>query len=296
MSSRILPEFELLVPQSMEEAVAYLSEHRSRIAVMAGGTDLLVQMKGSFKCVQGDTDFDYIMSLAEIPGLDYIEYDASQGLRIGAMATLSAVGEHPLVREKFPALAQSIDVCGTIQTRNLGTVVGNLLNSSPCADCSCAILAMGGSVILESAKGRREVDIDNFWLGYRFTARTFEDVCVEVKIPPVPDGTLSAHNKMTRVAHDLSKISASVRLDMDGKICKGARIVMASVAPITLRVKETEQLLEGVEIDDGLLERVAARVQQEIEPIDDVRSTAEYRRDVSGVVVKRAIQKACNSL
>ena len=296
MSSRILPEFELLVPQSMEEAVNYLSEHQNNAAVMAGGTDLLVQMKGSFKCVKGDMDFNYIMSLAEIPDLDYVTYDDKEGLRIGAMATLIQVGEHPIVKEKYPALAQSIDVCGTIQTRNMGTVVGNLLNSSPCADCSCAILALGGSVILTSSKEQREVDIDNFWLGYRFVARKPDEICVEVRLPPVADGTLSAHNKMTRVAHDLSKISASVRLDMDGNTCTDARIAMASVAATTTRLKETEKLFIGKEIDDALLEQLLASVPSEIDPIDDVRSTAEYRRDVSGIVVKRAVLKACGKM
>lgn len=292
MSSRILPEFELLVPQSMEEAVNYLSEHQNNAAVLAGGTDLLVQMKGSFKCVKGDTDFEYIMSLAEIPDLDYITYDDTEGLRIGAMATLTQVGEHPVVREKYPALAQSIDVCGTGQTRNMGTVVGNLLNSSPCADCSCAILALGGSVVLASVQESRVVDIDNFWLGYRFVARKPEEICTEVRLPPIPDGVRSAHNKMTRVAHDLSKISASVRLDMDGKTCKSARVSMASVAPTTIRLKETEKLFTGMEITDDLLMRVAASVPTEIDPIDDVRSSAEYRRDVSGVLVTRAVLKA----
>ena len=296
MSSRILPEFELLVPQSLDEATQYLAEHQNKAAVMAGGTDLLVQMKGSFKCVQGDTDFNYILSLAEIPGLDYIGYDDTEGLRIGAMATLAQVVKHPVVLEKYHALAQSIDVCGTVQTRNMGTVVGNLLNASPCADCSCAILALGGSVVLANAKGRREVDIDKFWLGYRFTARTPQDICVEVKLPPIPKGTLSAHNKMTRVTHDLSKISASVRLDMDGKTCSGARLAMASVAPTTIRLRKTEKLLAGMEIDDDLLQRVAASVPSEIDPINDVRSSAKYRSDVSGVVVQRAVMKACGRM
>jgi aerobic carbon-monoxide dehydrogenase medium subunit len=295
MSSRVLPEFEILVPQSKEEALKLLSEHKGKTAIMAGGTDLLVQMKGQFKCVQGDTEFDYILSLAEIPGLDYVEYDEKEGLRIGAMATLSQVAQHPAVKENYPGLWESIDVCGTIQTRNLGTVVGNLLNASPCADCGCSILAYGGTVVFEGTGGRREVDIDNFWLGYRFTARTPDEIAVEVKLPPATNGTVSAHYKMTRVVHDLSKLTASVRLDMSGNTCQSARIAMASVAPTVIRLKETEKLLAGVEINDQVLEAVAKSASSEVTPIDDVRSTAEYRRDVAGVVVKRVIERACNS-
>jgi carbon-monoxide dehydrogenase medium subunit len=294
MSTRVLPEFEVLVPQSKEEALELLSQHKENAAILAGGTDLLVQMKGQLKCLcKGDHAFRYLLGLSEVPGLDYIEYDETEGLRIGAMATLTQVGEHPIVQEKYPGLAESIKVCGTVQTRNVGTVVGNLLNASPCADCGCAALAWGGSVVLESAAGSREVEIDNFWLGYRIIARKADELAVEVKLPSSSNGTVSTHHKMTRVEHDLAKLATSVRLDMDGKTCKSARIAMSSVAPTVIRLKETEKLLTGVEITDEVLARVADSASSEVTPIDDVRSTAEYRRDVAGVIVKRSIQKAC---
>lgn len=267
MSSRVLPEFEMLVPQSKEEALELLSKHQGKAAIMAGGTDLLVQMKGQFKCVVGENEFDYILSLAEIPGLDYVEYDETDGLRIGAMATLSKVGDHPAVKEKYPGLWESINVCGTPQTRNMGTVVGNLLNSSPCADCGCSILAWGGTVVLEGGGDHREVDIDNFWLGYRFTARRTDELAVEVKLPTSTNGTLAAHHKMTRVKHDLSKLTASVRLDMTGNKCHSARIAMASVAPTVIRLKKTEALLAGVEINEQVLAHVAKSVSTEVSPI-----------------------------
>ncbi|MBW2370482.1 MAG: xanthine dehydrogenase family protein subunit M [Deltaproteobacteria bacterium] len=295
MSSRILPEFEMLVPQSMGEAISSLSENKGNVSIMAGGTDLLVNMKGGMKCTRDEFDTHYVLSLSEIPDLDTIQYDDEAGLKIGAMATLSQVGNDPVVKEKYPALWEAISVCGTVQTRNMGTVVGNLLNASPCADCSCAILAIGGTVVLEGPDGRRDVDIDKFWLGYRLTARHPDEIAVAVKLPLMPASAVTSHVKMTRVTHDLAKLSAAVRLDMAGNTCQGARIVMGSVAPIVIRVKKTEQLLAGVEITDELLESVAKSVSSEITPIDDVRSTAEYRREVGGVLVKRTILNACRN-
>jgi carbon-monoxide dehydrogenase medium subunit len=292
MSTRILPEFQVFTPNSIAEAVALLTEHKGHISIMAGGTDLLVNMKGGMKCPKDESDTYYVLSLSQIPGLDSVEYDEKEGLRIGAMATLTQVGDYPIVKDMYVALWEAVSVCGTRQTRNMGTAIGNLLNASPCADISCAVLALGGAVVLEGPNGRRKVDIDDFWSGYRVTARQPDEVAVAVELPPIADGVLSSHSKMRRVTHDLAKLSVAVRLDMSGKNCRGARIAMGSVAPLVIRITKTEKLLAGVEITDNILANVASSVSSEINPIDDVRSTAEYRREVGGVLVRRTIQNA----
>lgn len=292
MSSRILPEFEMLIPASMEEALSSLSENAGNVSILAGGTDLLVNMKGGMSCTPEGFDTHYVLSLSDIPGLDTIEYDEKQGLTIGAMATLTQALDTPVIKEKYKALWEAISVCGTVQTRNMGTVVGNLMNASPCADCSCAILATGGIVVLQGPSGIREVDIDSFWLGYRMTAIQNDEIAIAVKLPVLPDNAFTTHIKMTRVEHDLAKLSTSVRVDMDSGNCKDVRIAMGSIAPIMVRVKESEKLLAGQKITDDLLEKVAKSVSKEIQPIDDVRSTAEYRRHVGGIIVKRAIAQA----
>jgi carbon-monoxide dehydrogenase medium subunit len=285
-SSRIMPEFELLMPQSVSEAVEMLAKHKDKASVMSGGTDLIVSMTKGFVT-------PYVVSLAEIPDLDYVTYDKKAGLRIGAMATLQQVADTPEVKEKYPALWKSAAINGTPQTRNMGTVVGNVLRASPSGDCCCAILATGGSVVLEGPKGKREVSIDGFFVDYRVTARKPEELAVEVKLPPMENGACTAFARMTRTTLDLSKVNAAVRLDMSGKTCKEARVVMGAVAPTTLRLKKTEALLKGSAITEEVLAKVAATVPTEISPIDDVRSSAEYRRQVSGVLVKRVIEEAC---
>ncbi len=287
-SSRIMPEFELLLPQSVSEAVKLLAKYKNKVSVMSGGTDVIVSMTKGIVT-------PYVMSLAEIPKLDYVTYNAKTGLRIGAMATLQQVADTPEVRKNYPALWKSASINGTPQTRNMGTVVGNILRASPSGDCCCALLATGGSVVLQGPNGKREVSIDKFFVSYRVTARKSVELAIEVKLPPLPKGTCNAFARMTRTTLDLCKINAAVRLDMAGKTCKEARLAIGAVAPVTLRLSKSEALLRGSAITDDLLQKVAATVPTEIKPIDDVRSTAEYRRAVSGVLVRRVIEEACQA-
>jgi carbon-monoxide dehydrogenase medium subunit len=287
MSSLLLPEFELLVPQSLKEAVEYLREYGKDVGVIAGGTDILIQMKSGLR-------FPYLLSLSEIPDLDYVDFNPSEGLRIGAMACMQKVTETPGIKEAYPGFWQATTQNGTPQTRNVATVVGNILRASPCGDCSCAILANGGTMVLESTEGRRELDIDEFWLDYMVTARQPNELAVEVKLPAPPENVVSAFIALNRTKQDLSKISAAVSMAMIGNTCQTGRIAMGSVAPIPLRLRETEKHLAGVEIDGKVMARIYESASSEIKPIDDVRSTAEYRRSVCGAVLEKAIKKAMN--
>lgn len=289
MSSRILPEFELLVPQSVAEAVELLGKYGDKVGVMAGGTDLMVGMKAGWGP-------EYVLSLEEVGGLDYVEFDAAHGLRIGAKATLAKAAANAAVKEKYPALWKSVAENGTPQTRNVATVLGNLLRASPAGDCCCAALAYGGSVVLQGPNGKREVSVDEFFLGYRKTARRPDELAIELKLPVPSAGTVSAFQCMTRTKEDLSKLNTAVCLSMNGKVCQEARVAMGCVAATPVRLKNAEGLLKGAELSDEFFQKLADAVSGEINPIDDVRSSAEYRKAVSGVLVKRTIQEACQGL
>jgi len=284
-SSRILPEFELLLPRSIKEAADALGTLKSKASIMAGGTDVIVSLTKGFGSPT-------IISLAEIPDLDYVEYDSKKGLRIGAMATLQQVADNADVKKRYPALHRACSINGTPQTRNMGTVVGNIMRASPSGDCICAVLAIGGKIVLRDSKGKREVSIDDFYLKYKVTAVKANELAIELKLPPQPAGSCNAFARMTRTTLDLSKLNVAVRLDMSGKTVKEARVAMGAVAPTTIRLKKTEALLKGKQITDDLLQKIVETVPTEIKPIDDVRSTAEYRSDVAGVMVKRVIAEA----
>lgn len=284
-SSRILPEFELLLPESVAEAVKMLKKHKANATVMAGGTDVIVSATQGFIT-------PYVISLTNIKGLDSVKFSASGGLRIGAMATLQAVADNKDVKKQYPALFKSAAINGTPQTRNTGTVVGNILRASPSGDCACALLALGAKIVFEGPAGKREVSIDDFFIDYKKTARKVDELAVEIKIPAPKKGEVSAFNRITRTTLDLSKINAAVSLVVEKGVCKSARIAMGAVAPKTIRLIDTENLLKGQKITASILEAIAASVGGQITPIDDVRSTVEYRRDVSPVLLRRTIEEA----
>ncbi len=285
-NSRILPEFELLVPQSVSEAVDMAAQYGDKAAVLAGGTDLLIMLQ------KGSATSEYVIAMGEIEGLDYIKYGKADGLRIGALTTITRMVDNNTVKKNYPALWQACKQHSAPQIRNIATTLGNVMRASPSGDCSCALLALGAAVMLESKNGRREVPMDDFFINYGKTARKVDEIAVEIVIPPVQNGVVSSFMRMTRTNFDLSKVNVAVQLDLSGKTCNEARIAVGAVAPTTIRIKKAEALLKGVKINDALLEKIASVVSKEIKPIDDVRSTAEYRRDVSAVLVRRAI-KAC---
>lgn len=285
-NSRILPEFELLAPTSIAEAVEMASEYKDGAAILAGGTDVMIMLQKSLRPKQ-------VIALGEIPDLDYITYSKNDGLRIGALATAWQLVQDSKVKKNYTALWQAASSLGSPQIRNSATIVGNILRASPSGDCCCAMLALGGSVVLESVSGKREVPIDEFFIDYGKINREADEIAVALHIPAPAEGTVSAFMRMTRMNFDLAKVSASVRLDMKGKKCSAARVAMGAVAPTTVRIKKAEDILENATISQKTLDDVAAAVPRQVKPIDDVRSTADYRRNVSGILVKRTLQAAC---
>jgi carbon-monoxide dehydrogenase medium subunit len=286
MNSRGLPEFELLTPQSIAEAADMLGQHQSQISVLNGGTALWNHARKLNHLTP------YVLSLSALKELDYINYIPGEGLRIGAKAKISALIENPVIAAKFPALYEAAYGFGNPQIRFMATVMGNILRASPSADCSCAILALGGQVVLQSQAGQRVVDIDDFWISYDVTARKDNELATEIRIPDTTSTSRSSFERLTRVRQDLAKLNVAVRLEMNHDICQRARIAMGSVGPTTVRLRGVEKLLEGHRVSDELLQQLATSVKAEIAPIDDQRSTAAYRVEVSGVILRRVIEQA----
>ncbi|MDI6745535.1 MAG: xanthine dehydrogenase family protein subunit M [Rhodocyclaceae bacterium] len=286
MSSRVLPQFDLLQPRNVADVVALLSQHEDQVSILSGGTDLLV-----WGYIEKHKT-PYVLSLSAIEGLDNLDYVAGEGLRIGAKVKVAQLLKHPDVIKRYPALYEAAVNFATPQIRNMATVMGNVLRASPAGDCSCAILALGAQVVLQGPAGQRLVAIDDFWVSYGVTERKPDELAVELRIPDVTSETRSGFQRLTRVHEDLSKLNVAVRLEMEQGTCKQARIAMGCVGPTPLRLKKTERLLTGAKITAELLQQIVASAREEVTPIDDQRSTAEYRRQVSGVILKRVIEQA----
>jgi carbon-monoxide dehydrogenase medium subunit len=285
MSTRVLTKFDLQVPKDIPEALDILDNYKENITPVAGGSDMMVAWKLG---VQSEN----VISVSALPGLDYLKYDDNDGLRIGALASIDQLLKSDIVKEKYPALWEAAEVFATFQIKNTATLVGNCLRASPAGDGSAAAYALGATLTFVSKDGERQEHIDNLFTGYAQTSRKPNELATEIHIPAPKSGSKSAFVRVTRVNEDLAKMNVAAYLEMDGDTCTEVRLVMGCVGPTLLRLPKCEEILKGSKIDDAVLEAVANTVNDEITPIDDKRSTAEYRRSVAPVFLKRTILKA----
>jgi len=285
MTSRVMRDFDLLLPETVPEILGLLADHKDNCAILSGGTDLLVALKFDYAV-------DHVVSLALVPGLDDLSFDPDQGLTIGAKVTIADIIKSQDVKAHYSALWQAAKVFATPQLRNTATVLGNILRASPAGDCSLALYALGGDLRLKNTTGERDVSLDDFWISYGVTARQNDELAISLLVPPPAAGQKSAFRRMTRTTEDLSKINAAVSLTMVDGVCQGARVAMGCVGPTLIRLPKVEAMLGGAEITEGLLQQVSDAVGSEITPIDDKRSSADYRRKVAGLLVRRVINLA----
>lgn len=279
--------FEHVAPASLDEALGLLAEHGRHARLLAGGTDLLVKVRAGLAAPR------VVIGLKRVPGLDRVTCDPAAGLTIGATALLADVAGHPDVRRVFPALAGAIAVMANVQVRNMGTVVGNICNASPCADTVPILMALGAEVVLASLRGERAVPLERFFLGPGLTVIAPDEIAVEVRVPsPLPGTGASYHRLSPRGRVDLAVASAAVALRRDGGRCADARIVLGAVAPVVMRAARAEQVVTGSRLDPDTIARAAGEAAAESRPISDVRASAEYRRTVVAVLVRRALAEA----
>ena len=271
----------------MEEAVSLLSEYEGAAKVMAGGTDLLLQLK------KGVLPPGYIIDLKGIPGQDNITYDEGRGLVISGMTTVRSIELSSIIKSRFCCLAQAASQLGTIQIRNRATIGGNVCNAVPSAETAPALLVLEAQLKLISADGERVVPIESFFLNPGQTVLSPYEILTEINIPDLPAGSGSAYMAWTlRKALDLAMVGVAVVTTINNSILTEVRIALGSVAPIPIRARKAEALLQGQRLDDELLNEVGLVAAQEASPIDDIRGSAEYRRKMITVLVKKAIRQS----
>lgn len=253
---------------------------------IAGGTDLLVQITGEIG-EQPDRVID-LWRLDELRGITL----AGDALVLGALTTYTEIRRSPVVAEFLPALVECAATIGAAQIQNRGTIGGNVVNASPAGDTLPILLATGAQFVLGSATGTRTVAADAFWTGYRETARRHDELLLRVRIPILSDRQLRFRKVGTRRAQAISKVVMALawRSSSDGSEWIDVRLALGSVAPTTVRAHATEAVLEGSSPTREMADRAAAALAAEIRPIDDVRSTADYRRAVAARVLHRLIR------
>ncbi len=271
-------------PASVREALRLLQTGRGRARVVAGGTDFVLQPD------------DSIRTLIDITrtGLTYIRAKAGS-IAIGATTTMAQLEEAPEIQALAGGvLAHAAASCGSIQLRNVATIGGNMAQGSPAADLAGPLLALDASVVLAFPNGsRRKIGIADYLAAPRTGGGT-KALVIELRIPAPPAGSRCGwcFRKLGRTALDISllNVTAGLQVDSRGKV-KWARIALGAVAPAPLRVSAAENLMNGRMLDGGLLDEAAACVRQEVTPIPDQRASAAYRREMSGVLVRRALEE-----
>jgi carbon-monoxide dehydrogenase medium subunit len=277
--------FEYLAPRSLQEAVTLLRERGDGVKLLAGGTDLLVHMK------EGGLHPPAVVSLHAVPELRGIEFDEASGLRIGAGTLMSEIASHADVVGRYAALADGAGVVGSMQTRNMATIGGNVANAAPSADTTPPLVAFDAVAEVAGPKGTREMPVEQVATGPGATSLERGEIISSFSVPAPAPRTGSVYQRHTpRKIMDIAAVGLGVRLTLDdaGAISE-ARVCLGAVAPTVIRVPDAEQALAGQQPSEELFERAAELAQAAARPISDVRGSAEFRRYMVGVMTKRCL-------
>lgn len=282
-----LPKFEYFAPRTLEEALKLLLEQGDSACLMAGGTDVMVKM------IHGRLRPEAIISLQEIEDLNVIRFDPNDGLTIGATTRLADVASHPAVANHYPALAHAVQVMANVEVRNMGTVVGNLCNAAPSADTAPPLIVMGADVTLIGVDGQRCLPLDEFFVGPGITTMRHGEIMTSIHVPVPPPKSGASYKRISaRCGVDIAAVGVGVMAVFNGNACEEAKIALGAVAPVPMRAKKAEALIQGHEWTDDLIEKAGDQAAEEAKPITDVRATAEWRKRMVAVLTRRALEEA----
>ena len=284
---RYLKRFEYAEPSTLDEAVVLLKNSKGEAKVLAGGTDLLVKMKGKTltpKC---------LINLKKIhtPDLRSVTVTAKGDVSIGCLATLESLQDSVLIRDTAKVLSDTAQRMASPQVRTIATLGGNLCNAAPSADMAPPLIAIDAEVKLYGPRGERFVKLEDFFLNPGQTALQEGEILAEVIIPQISPGSRTTYQKLTlREAMDIATVGVASTLKMKNRRCEVAKIVLGAVAPRPLRALKAEKLLMENELSENLVYQAARTAAAESQPISDIRGSEDYRREMVEVLVRRVIQ------
>jgi CO/xanthine dehydrogenase FAD-binding subunit len=284
--------FDYIRPSSLEEACGALGLPGGPVKALAGGTDLLVQMK------QGRLRPQALVSLRDVPGLSFIRLEGNGGLALGAATPLADIENSPEVKEKFPAIAEAASWIGSVQVRSRATVGGNLCNAAPSADMAPILIAHGATATITDGRAERVVPLEDFFTGPGQTVLGRGELLKAITVPPAPAGSFAKYVKANRSAMDIATVGVGVLavfapgFGPGATVVQDARLVLGAVAPTPIRATAAEQMLIGRNLDEDSISEVSLKAAEEARPISDVRATAEYRRTLVETLSRRALRAA----
>ncbi len=282
----MIHDFNYLRPTSLQEAFAMYAEHDD-CKVICGGQSLLIVMR------QGMVAPEYLLDIKQVKELDYITFDPKDGLRIGATTTHRAIEKSAIIKEKYPVLVAMENKLASIQTRNWGTIGGNLAHADPAGDPGPVLIALKANVKFGGAKGEKVLPLEEFFVDYFETRMEHGELVLEVHVPVPESKTGTAYQKFNLLDSDqgIVAVAASVTLNGDGT-CKDVRIVLGNAAPTPKRATRAEDLVRGKKFDMAALEEAGKVAAEDAEPVADIHASEEYRRHLISVLTKRMLKSA----
>jgi len=278
-------EFNYHSPSTLQEAVALLVQHGDEAKLLAGGQSLIPAMR--FRLAMPET----LIDLNNIADLGYVREENGH-LAIGAMTRESALEESSIVQSKYALLADAAEVIADPVVRNMATVGGNIAHADPANDHPAVMLAYGAEVVAQGPNGRRTIPIDDFFVDLFEQSLADNESLTEIRIPTPGANSGGAYVKMERKVGDYAISAAAVQLTMDGSTCTAARIGLTNVSAVPMRATNAEQALIGQTLTDNVIEAAGKAAAAECDPSADLRGSADYKRDITRVLTKRAIRKA----
>ncbi|HVB96888.1 MAG TPA: xanthine dehydrogenase family protein subunit M [Chloroflexota bacterium] len=280
-------KFDFIAPQTAAEAVAELQNRGPGGKLLAGGTDLLLQIKARVMKPA------YVVDLSRVGELAQIEDRSGEGVFVGSMVRLRTIQLSPVLAERSPILVDGAKLVGSIQIRNLATLGGNLCNAAPSADVSPPLIVAGARAEILGPAGRRSVSLDDFFLGPRRTVLGPDEVLLGVLIPRAPRRSGGSYLRHTpRKEMDIAVVGVGSAVTLDDGYCTAARIALGAVAPTPIRSVKAESVLVGQRLSTELITRAAETAAEDARPISDVRGSAEFRRHLVAELAKRTLTTA----
>ena len=290
---RTLPQFEYVSPETIPETLTLLDEYGREAKVLAGGTDLISEMKW------GEYKPDYVIALSHVSGLDNIGYDEKEGLKLGAMCKIAQIEKSDVIKRNYPLLSQAASVLASMEIRNRATIGGNLCTAAPSADMPPSLLALEAKAVIASKDGERVLPLEEFFAGPKKTILNHDEILVRLEVPSVKPNSAGEYVKFgRRRAMEIAMIGVAALLTVEPEEnrCIDAKLALATAAPTPIRAKKAEKALTGKTLDADIIEASAQMASKEASPRTSWRTTEEYRRDLIPVLVRRAIQAALNKI
>jgi aerobic carbon-monoxide dehydrogenase medium subunit len=278
--------FDYLEPATLNEVFSLLEKHGDDARVIAGGTSLIIWMRQRLLMPK------LVIGLGRIPDFDTITFDPRDGLRIGAGARHRDVELSPAIKQHYPLLHETFRKVAQPRIRNMGTIGGNLAGGDPLTDPGASLMALDAELTLTSSNGTRTMSLEEFFVDYYQTVLEPGELLTEIRVPP-PQRSGWSHIKFTpRSVEDFATVGVAVTLQAGNGTCEDVRLGLNSVASTIVRAKKAEEVLRGKPISDAALQEMGEVAAREVDPMDDNRGSADYKRDLVKVLVRRAVQEA----